>query len=351
MRFYIKNYFKFLAISLILCYTTYFVSNAQTIGNLVLYPEGVETLHDNPTNYDDPLVNGNGINIPGGAETDNNFTPSEKDFQFGVSAEAGFSSMSKYLNIPLSVGYKGFSLTVAIPFYIQKKAKYSHGYVAAYGGLGDVSAELSYRYQSQSIFEAVSFTTSFPTGNKNRTVKGYIVPMGTGSFDYIFSNAFQYRHAYFRIYNNISYRLSGKCKRDVTLSVPYMDNDSVLRSGNEMVNYITSNGNFLSCNTSFDYPVLSFMSLHAGFAVMNSSAGTLYHKHTYSWNDDVYEFPTSKSNQAYTSIDVRAAIAFSYWGIDLMCVFALPVYVKTENPNIRDSQKFNFYIRLSKKIF
>ena len=351
MRNFISNSFKIIALGILVGCISICISQAQTIGGLVVYPESVETLQDNPTNFDDPLVNGNGINIPGGAETDNNFTISDKDFQFGVSAEAGFSSLSKYLNIPLSVGYKGFSLSVAIPFYIQKKAKYSHGYVAAYGGLGDISAELSYKYQSQSIFEAVSFTTSFPTGNKNRTVKGYIVPMGTGSFDYIFSNTIQYRHAYFRIYNNISYRLSGKCKRDITLSVPYYDNDSTLRSGNEIVNYVTSNGNFLSCNTSFDYPVLSFMSLHAGFAVMNSSAGTIYHKHTFSWNDEVNEFPTSKANQAYTSIDVRAAIAFSYWGIDLMCVFALPVYVKTENQNIKDSQKFNFYIRLSKKIF
>lgn len=351
MRDFISNSFRIMAIGLVVCCTSVFVANAQTIGGLVVYPENVETLQDNPTNYDDPLVNSNGINVPGGAETDNNFTLSEKSFQFGVSAEVGFSSLSKYLNVPLSIGYKGFNLQVAIPFYIQKKAKYSHGYVAAYGGLGDISAELSYKFQYPKIFDCIAVTSSFPTGNQNRTVKGYIVPMGTGSFDFIFSNTFQYRHAYFRIYNNISYRLSGKCKRDLTMSVPYYDSDTVLRSGSEMINYVTSNGNFLSCNTSFDYPVLSFMSLHAGFAVMNSSAGTIYHKHTYSWKDEVNEFPTSKSNQAYTSIDVRAAVAFSYWGIDLMCVFALPVYVKTENQNIRDSQKFNFYIRLSKKIF
>lgn len=357
MRDFIGNSFRIMAISLVICCVSVFVAKAQNIGGLVVYPENVETLQDNPTNYDDPLVNGNGINVPGNAETDNNFTPSEKNFQYGISAEVGFSSMSKYLNVPLSIGYKGFNLTVAIPFYIQKKAKYSptpafpKGYVAAYGGLGDISAELSYKFQYPKIYDCISFTTSFPTGNKNRMVKGYIVPMGTGSFDFIFSNSFQYRHEYFRIYNNISYRLSGKCKRDLTMSVPYYDEANVLQTGQENINYVTSNGNFLSCNTSFDYPVLSWMSLHAGFAVMNSSAGTIYHKHTYSWNDGVNEFPTSKSNQAYTSVDVRAAIAFSYWGIDLMCVVAQPVYVKTENQNIKDSQKFNFYIKLSKKIF
>jgi len=351
MRDYISNSIRIMVASLVIGCTSVFVTSAQNIGGLVVYPENVETLQDNPTNFDDPLVNGNGINVPGAAETDNNFTPSEKDFQYGISAEVGFSSMSKYLNVPLSIGYKGVSFTVAIPFYIQKKAKYSHGYVAAYGGLGDISAELSYKFQYPKIFDCISFTTSFPTGNKNRTVKGYIVPMGTGSFDYIFSNTFQYRHAYFRIYNNISYRLSGKCKRDLAMSVPYYDEDNKLQTGEERINYITSNGNFLSCNTSFDYPVLNWMSLHAGFAVMNSSAGTIAHKHTYSWTDEVNDFPTTKSNQDYTSIDVRAAIAFSYWGIDLMCVFAQPVYVKTDNQNIRDSQKFNFYIKLSKKIF
>ena len=351
MREFISNSLRIVAISLVIGCVSTFVANAQNIGGIVVYPENVETLQDNPTNYDDPLVNGNGINVPGAAETDNNFTPSESDFQYGIAAEVGFSSLSKYLNVPLSIGYKGFSLTVAIPFYIQKKARYSHGYVAAYGGLGDISAELSYKFQYPQIFDCISVTSSFPTGNKNRTVNGYIVPMGTGSFDFIFSNTFQYRHAYFRIYNNISYRLSGKCKRDLSMSVPYYDAENVLQTGEENINYITSNGNFLSCNTSFDYPVLSWMSLHAGFAVMNSSAGTIYHKHTYSWTSEVNEFPQTKSNQDYTSIDVRGAIAFSYWGIDLMCVFAQPVYVKTDNQNIKDSQKFNFYIKLSKKIF
>jgi len=350
MRICFRKIFPFLASGLMLLLLSGVTVRAQEL-NITVYPENVEALQSNPEAFlEDPLVNG-GINVPGSAETENNFKVPESNVQFGVSAEVGFSPLSKYLNVPVSISVKGFSLSVAIPFYIQRKAKYSHGYVSAYGGLGDVSASLSYKLQKQKIFESVAFTASFPTGNQNRMSKGYIVPMGTGSFDFIFSNTFQYRHTHFRIYNNISYRLSGKCKRDIKMVVPFYDSDTVLRSGNEMVNYVTSNGNLLSCNTSFDYPLFSFMSLHAGFAVMNSSAGTLYHKHTYSWNEDVFEFPTAKSNQAYTSVEVRGAIAFSYWGIDLMCVVAQPVYVYTQNQNIKDSQKFNFYVRLSKKIF
>ncbi len=325
---------------------------AQTIGGLSIYPESVETLQDNPVSFlNDPITNGNSINIPGSAETENNFTLPEGNVQFGMSAEMGFSPLSKYLSIPLSIGYKGFTFGVSIPFYIQKKAKYSEGLITAWGGLGDIDASLSYRLQKPKIFESFTVTSTFPTGNQNRTVKGYIVPMGTGSFDFIFSNTFQYKHTYFRIYNNLSYRLSGKCKRDINYSIPYYDSNMDLRSGTETVNFITSNGNLFSCNTSFDYPLFNFMSLHAGFAILNSSSGTIYQKHTYSWNDESCEIPSQKSNQSYTSIDVRAAIAFSYWGIDLMCVIAQPVYVKTDNPNIKDSQKFNFYIRLSKKIF
>lgn len=327
-------------------------ANAQRIGGLTIYPENIETLLGNPISFvNDPLANGNVINVPGAAETDNNFTLPTGDLQFGMSAEIGFSPLSKFVSIPLTMGYKWFTLGVSIPFYIQKKAKYSDRYVAAYGGLGDVNAYLSYKLQKPKIFESFSVTASFPTGNQNRTVDGYIVPMGTGSFDFIFANTFQYRHSHFRIYNNLSYRLSGKCKRDIIFSASYYDADTIMHSGTETVNYLTSNGNLFSCNTSFDYPLFHFMSLHAGFAVMNNSSGTIAQKHTYSWRSDVLDMPEEKSTQAYTSIEVRAAVAFSYWGIDLMCVVAQPVYVLTDNPNIKDSQKFNFYIRLSKKIF
>lgn len=347
--------FKFfgliLLVAIINCVQVSYV-DAQSIGALNIYPENVETLLGNPVSFvNDPLANGNGINIPGASETENNFTLPTGDLQFGMSAEIGFSPLSKYISVPLSLGYKWFTLGVSIPFYIQKKAKYSDRYVAAYGGLGDVNAYLSYKLQKPKIFESFSVTASFPTGNQNRTVDGYIVPMGTGSFDFIFANTFQYRHSHFRIYNNLSYRLSGKCSRDIVFAASYYDSDSIMRSGSEMINYVTSNGNLFSCNTSIDYPPFNFMSLHAGFAVMNCSSGTIYHKHTYDWKTDVIEFPEEKSVQSYTSIEVRAAIAFSYWGIDLMCVVAQPVYVLTDNPNIRESQTFNFYVRLSKKIF
>lgn len=346
------NIFRLLIFPLLLLF--FVVQNAigQEIDELFFYPETIETLMEDPVTFvNDPVANGGTINVPANAETESNFELPATNVQFGVSAEAGFSPTSKYLNVPLSFRAKGFGVSISIPFYIQKKAKYPHGFVAAYGGLGDITASISYRFQTPKVFEMLSATSSFPTGNQNRTIDGYIVPMGTGSFDFIFSNSFQYRHSRFRLYNNLSYRLSGKCKREIAFVASYFENDTVLRSGTELINYVTANGNILSCNTTFDYPMFNFMSLHAGFSVINCSAGSIYHGHTYSWKDDLVEYPTEKANQEYTAIDVRAAIAFSYWGIDLMCVVAQPVYVLTENPLIKESLKFNFYVRLSKKIF
>ena len=49
MRINIRTYYKFLAVCIAFCCITSLVSNAQTIGGLVLYPESVETLQDNPT--------------------------------------------------------------------------------------------------------------------------------------------------------------------------------------------------------------------------------------------------------------------------------------------------------------
>ncbi|MCF0206346.1 MAG: hypothetical protein HUK15_02860 [Bacteroidales bacterium] len=326
-------------------------AQAQVLEGLTTYPESVESLLENPTtNTNDGSQNGNSINIVGNSETDNNFNIESNPFQYGVSAEVGFSPLSQYLTVPLSVGYKDFSFAVNFPFYIHRKVHYYDRDVSAWGGLGDISAELAYKLRRQTIFESFSVTATFPTGNKNRTVDDYIVPMGTGSFDFIFANTFQYRHPRFRVYNNISYRLCGKTKRNITRVAYYYDENSALCSGNEMAAYVTANGNYLTCNTSFDYPLFNFMSLHAGFAVMNSSAGSIYHKHTYSWTDDISEYPTEKGKQAFTSIDVRAAISFSYWGFDLSCVIAQPVFVYTDNPLIKESQKFNFFLRLSKKI-
>lgn len=340
---------KLIAFTLAILFVASFTElRGQIIEEIDIYPETTELFETPPTN--DPVANEGSIDIPGNSETDNNYA-SSGNLNFGLTTEVGFSPTSKYIKIPLSIGYKNFSLAVSIPFYIQKKTKYSHGYESSWG-LGDISVKLAYVIQKNSIFDEISFATSMPSGNQNKMKNGYLVPLGTGSFDYIFSNSFQYKHPYFRIYNNLTYRISGKCHRTLKYSMKYFDDYSVIQSGNEVVNYVTTNGNFLSCNTTFDYPLFSWMSLHAGFAVMNSSKGKIRETRTYDWKvDEPIVVPERSANQNFTSIEIRGAIGFSYWGIDLMAIVAQPVCVITDNPNIKDSQKFNFYIKLSKKIF
>jgi hypothetical protein len=332
-----------------------FCSISQNV-ELYLMPESVETLIRNPEIIaEDPIIYNN-TNVTGINETESRFNDTsilinsvengsnlEWINNFNIGAELGLSKTSKYLKLPVAYYYKDFSLSLSIPFYLQRQTYYSHGYVSTYG-LGDLLLSTSWQYRTKEIFNEVSVNLSFPTGNHNKLADGYLCPLGTGSTDLIFLNKFEYRKPNWGVLSNITYRLSGTHERNLSVNYPDIP-------GYEYLNYQLKNGNTLAINLAGKYNITNFMSTYAGFSSLINSHGNYTRIQTYSWNSELLSTEIDNANQDFTFIDLQFAIAFNFFNTDLVLVGALPVYTKAAQLSIMPERKLTYFIRLKRQIF
>ena len=337
---------------IVFCISQQLYSQNVEIG---LVPENVETLISNTENIiTDPSIISNNSDYSGvlenenklfnqNPELDNNETESSIFNNMNIYAELGISKTSKFVKIPIAYYYKNFDLSLAMPFYIQRQVYYSHGYVSTYG-LGDLLLSLSWKINTQNIYNKISANISFPTGNENKTVDGYLCPLGTGSKDLIFSNIFQYHNASYGINNNLSYRYSGESHKSV------MINHSAI-PGSENIYYSIRNGHLISNNTSYNYNFTNYFTLYGGISLLWNSDGTYNKEQTYTWKDDII---ISDNNNAYQNMflaDLKLAFAFCVFQTDLVFVLSQPVYTRRALGNIEINRGFSYYLRLSRNIF
>ncbi len=262
---------------------------------------------------------------------------------FNLDAEVGWSKTSKYLRLPVSYFYKNFELNASLPFYLQRQVYYSHGYVSAYG-LGDLAVSGSWKYQKQEIFNKVILTASLPTGNHNKSVDGFLCPLGTGSYDFIFANKFQLNKPTYSINSVFSYIYSGKSSREVIIKYPNP-------SQTEYIDYDLGTGNTFVFNASYNRYITNFLSIFGGFSMMHNATGKLSKTQTFSWKDDIVKTEGDAPFQKIFIADVKLAAAVTVFETDLVFVLSQPVYTWQLNPDISKKRKLLYYIKLSKNIF
>jgi hypothetical protein len=232
--------------------------------DLYLFPENVEILIGNNENiYLDPTLYDDVVDFPGITETDNRFgnIDNEQDITnsenilspLNIDMEIGWSKTAKFLNIPISYFYKNFELSLKMPFYMQRQVFYSHGYVSAYG-LGDLNLGGSWRYADNMFYNNVTVSLSIPTGNENKNVDSYLCPLGTGSYDFIFTDKFQFSRSKYSINAISTYRYSGESNR--TVVVNYSDFEGI-----QMMKYELDNGHTFVLNSSANYNITNYVSV------------------------------------------------------------------------------------------
>ncbi len=322
--------------------------------DLYLIPENVETLIGNNENvYLDPTLHGNVADFPGITETTRRFgnTNDEQDIAknenilsfFAIDMELGWSKTAKFLNIPLSYYYKDFELSLKMPFYFQRQVYYSHGYVSAYG-LGDLVLSGSWKYANQLFYNKISASFSFPTGNKNKAVDSYLCPLGTGSYDIIFTDMFQYNQPQYAINTILTYRYSGESNRTVVIDYPDF-------AGTQMVNFKLDNGHTFVLNSSANYYINNFVSVFGGFSLMKNMSGKLSNIQTYSWKTDI-DYQESVGNfREFLVVDAKAALSATVFATDIVFVFSYPIYTDFKQYSVIESRTFSYYIKLSRNIF
>ena len=323
--------------------------------DLYLIPQNVETLIGNNENvYLDPFWVDNLIDFPGITATQDRFNINEKEVDeiantedmftsFDIDAEFGWSKTAKFVDLPLAYFYKDFEFSLQIPFYFQKQVFYSHGYVSTMG-LGDLTLLSSWKYNNLQVFDKVSIAVSIPTGNQNKSVGGYLCPLGTGSYDIIFDNQFQLNKPNYAINSILTYRYSGQSKRKIIISYPDI-------GGFEQIEYFLSNGHTVSLNSSFNFYLTNYMSVFGGFSLMRNTSGKLSKQQKYSWNSDIIITEGQVPFQEFFIADIKCALAFTLLSTDIVFVLSQPVYTWRKSESVENDRKLNYYIKLSRNIF
>ncbi len=327
---------------------------AQNV-DLFLFPENVEILLGNNENvYMDPTLYDDVVDFPGITETNNRFgnsndqegvSKAESIFSsFDLDMEIGWSKTAKFFNIPISYYYKNFELSLKMPFYYQRQVYYSHGYVSTMG-LGDLNLIGAWEHSNNNMFyNNLSVALSIPTGNENKNVDSYLCPLGSGSYDFILKDEFQYNRSSFSINAIATYRYSGESNRTVIIN--YSDFD-----GTQMMKYKLDNGHTFVLNSSANILITQYASIFGGFTIMNNYSGKLSNLQTYSWKPDVNYVESDGNYREFLIVDAKAAISATILSTDITFVVSYPIYTDFKQYSIVESRDYSYYIKLSRNIF
>lgn len=329
------------------------VVNAQEV-DVYLIPENVETLIQNNENvFYEPILYEDIVDFPGIAETERRFglNEDEQDIAnsqnvftvFDLDAEFGWSKTSKYVNIPLSYYYKNFELSLKMPYYLQRRVLYSHGYVSAYG-LGDLLLSAAWKFYNPGIYNHISANLSFPTGNQNKNSDGYLCPLGTGSYDLIFTDRFQFNKPKYSINAILTYRYSGESQRKVIISYPDI-------GGTETINYNLNNGHTVVFNSSYNHYITNFFSVFGGLTVMKNISGDLTREQSFSWNPESINTISDGAYREFFILDAKLATSVNVYATDIVLVMTIPVYTDFKTQSVSGERKMGFYLKLSRNIF
>ncbi|MBN2776047.1 MAG: hypothetical protein JXR36_00300 [Bacteroidales bacterium] len=342
-----KNLFFVLAV---LCSITI---NAQEV-DVYLIPENVETLMQNNENvFFEPILYEDIVDFPGISETDRRFglNQEEQDIAnsqnvftvFDLDAEFGWSKTSKYVNIPLSYYYKNFEMSLKMPFYFQRRVLYSHGYVSAYG-LGDLVLSAAWKFYKPGVYNHISANLSFPTGNQNKNSDGYLCPLGTGSYDLIFTDRFQFNQPKYSINAILTYRYSGDSQRKVIISYPDL-------GGTETINYYLNNGHTVVFNSSYNHYITNFFSVFGGLTLMKNISGDLSREQICSWNPEIVRTISEGAYREFFIFDAKLATSVNIYATDVVLVMTIPIYTDYKTQSVSSDRKIGFYLKLSRNIF
>lgn len=263
---------------------------------------------------------------------------------FSMSIETSISPGCKYLQLPLRYSFGQFSINSSIPYFYDRSVDYAHGTVST-TGIGDMQLGLSYRMDGENFSFEPNVNAKLPTGNESKQVDGYLVPLGTGSFDMVAGGVFTYHRNRFRINNNLSYRLSGESTRDVLV---------LHEEGTEKIEYNITNGNTILLNSTFNYTVTNEIVLRGGLNTVINSDGKMSRVHRYDWSEEGRENVVKHSNlnayQEFIHADLTAGVQVSLFGANVIFTLKQPLYTMQNENTPHSDRKLEFYFRFNQSI-
>lgn len=313
--------------------------------------ENVETIIKNPDLVLlDPQIMDYYFDIPGSLEFPELLTLGDVDLpgsggldNFNIYGEFVVTPNNIMLRVPFRYTLGNLRLSVSIPYYFHRSLAYTHGKVST-RGLGDIQTSLVYRLRSKSFRSEFIADAKLPTGNHNKQIQGFLVPLGTGSYDFSLGNISNYRINRFSVIGNANYRISGSHHRLVQIT--YADIDET-----ELIDYTITNGNTLTANLVFNYRLGYGVALMAGASVLNNSDGSFSRTHTYNWDKPKEEYSNLSAQQDFTYVDLNLGLTYNIFGFNFFANFRPPLYTLYNEVNTDKKREPMFYFKVSRKIF
>ncbi len=260
-----------------------------------------------------------------------------------INMESSITPTSKFLMIPF--GYtlkKKYSISVMLPYYFSRGMNYSHG-TEMTSGIGDLSVKATYKHNNEKLKNEFSLLVKLPTGNANKQVNGYLVPLGTGTTDIMGQTILTYESNKNKLYFNLSFRLNGKLERKAQITYP-------AGAGVETIKYNIKNGNTFMFYSSYSYKFWKYASGLAGFSVIKNGQGAIDQTQSLD-NGPTLSFNGMNAGQSFFIADFNPAIIISIKKFDIALGCKIPAYTKVSEINSEDKRKLMYTFRFSYSIY
>lgn len=258
-----------------------------------------------------------------------------------VNVESSITPTSKFLVIPFGYTFKKkYSISCILPFYLSRGLNYSHGAESA-SGIGDLTIKTSFKHNKGSFRNEYSLAAKLPTGNAYRQVNGYIVPLGTGTTDFMGQAIISYKLNKSTFYSNVSFRINGKLKRKAIID---------LSSDIQEINYSIKNGNTFMFYSSYSYKFWKYASFLTGLSAIKNGKGEIDQTSNFS-SGPTFTITGNTAGQNFFIFDGNPALVFSIQKFNLLIGCKIPLYTKVSELNSEETRKLMYAFSLSYSIY
>jgi len=328
-----KQFYRILLICLLTCFSPHIVLSQGV--SFYFIKENIGTLTTNTELIVSDQLNLSCTNSP---VTAARFEEPKNIF---INVESSVTPTSKFLVIPFGYTFKEkYSISCVLPYYLSRGLNYSHGTESA-SGIGDLSIKATYKSKKGNFRNEYSLAAKLPTGDAYKQVNGYIVPLGTGTTDYMGQAILNYKVNKSTFYSNISFRINGKLKRKAIIDLP---------SETQELKYSIKNGNTFMFYSSYSYKFWKYASFLTGLSAVKNGKGEI-DQTTNSSTGPTFTITGTTAGQDFFIFDGNPAIVFSIQKFNLLLGCKIPLYTKVSELNSEEKRKLMYTFSLSYSIY
>ena len=261
---------------------------------------------------------------------------------FGVNTL--FEVSSKHKSWVLTPYYDitpNLSVEFRVPYILERTMEY-YDREAEANGIGDVTIDASYIWpfaDSGNVFNT-RFYVKLPTGDSEAMDGGYLVPLGTGSFDLMIGSKFVKDTYRYSLLGNLLFRKNGVNKKTVQM-IDASDPSHIITS-----NYDITNGNMYNLSGFGRLLVAPRWELWLGAgAIIVGDGETKYT--TVDNQTTTTEIGEFSNNQGMTLLDVYPGFTYSFGVVKPYFGLKIPLLSSYENDVDKESRDLTFIVQLN----